>query len=339
VLAPGAAATGYLFTETRSSLAGSVYEDLDGDGVRDEGEPGIAGGRGRPDGPGGPRTTVTGADGGYAFTGLLAGEYALTAAQPAGYADGRDAAGTGGGAAGNDAITAIALDGGEAATGYAFGETRGASLSGRVVDETGAGVPGATVTVTGTDGAGAPLPPRPVTTGTDGTWVVTDLPPGTYTVTETQPAGYGDGPDTAGTAGGSVGNDVVSGIVLGSGTSGADYVFAEVRGSVAGVVYRDLDGDGVRDEGEPGVPGVPVALDGPGGPRSTTTGADGGYVFAGLLGGDYTLTETQPAGLLDGTDAPGSAGGTATEPTRSPSPCRPAPPPSATCSASSTGPR
>lgn len=54
------------------------------------------------------------------------------------------------------------------------------------------------------------------------------LPSGTYAVSEpTQPAGYADGLEHAGSAGGTAGNDTITGIVLGQGVAATDYRFTE----------------------------------------------------------------------------------------------------------------
>jgi hypothetical protein len=52
--------------------------------------------------------------------------------------------------------------------------------------------------------------------------------------------------------------------------------------SVSGFVFRDLDNDGVRDAGEPGVPGVRVHRSTGNGTPTTTTNADGSYTLASL---------------------------------------------------------
>ena len=64
-------------------------------------------------------------------------------------------------------------------------------------------------------------------------------------------------------------------------------------------VWHDVDKDGVQDPGEPGIEGITVTLrDGSGVVvATTTTDADGLYVFRALLPGQYTATVTVPAGL------------------------------------------
>ncbi len=89
-------------------------------------------------------------------------------------------------------------------------------------------------------------------------------------------------------------------------------VFDPIR--LSGFVYEDLDNDGVRAMGEPPIAGVTVTLTGTddlGNPvlRTTMTAIDGSYSFTDLRVGTYVITETQPAGYLDGVDSVGSQGG------------------------------
>src|SRR5205807_1395286 len=121
--------------------------------------------------------------------------------QPGGFLDGRDTQGTpGNGTAGNDAFAAITLAAGVNGANNNFGELLPASLSGFVYDDNNnnglfepgldeAGIPGVTVTLTGTDDLGA-ISPATATTGGTGLYAFGGLRPGTYTLTETQPGGF-----------------------------------------------------------------------------------------------------------------------------------------------------
>ena len=77
-----------------------------------------------------------------------------------------------------------------------------------------------------------------------------------------------------------------------------------MAGSIAGTVFDDVDGDGLRGVGEAGLAGVAVYLDLnrndqlDGGETSASTGVDGGYRFAGLPAGSYLVAQVAPAGAL-----------------------------------------
>ncbi len=298
------------FVETYSSLAGTVYEDLDDSGTLNGLEPGITGvdmtltGTDAA-GSSVSLSTTTDANGDYSFGGLLSGTYVVTETHPTAYLDGTDAAGTAGGTPTNpgDAISAIALSAGTAATDYDFGEYPAASIAGTVVDDSGRPIEGVMLTLR--DGANAVV--GTTTTDANGDYSFGGLAPDTYTVIESQPAGYGDGSDTAGSVGGSTAtNDTIAGIVLAAGVVATGYDFEETTGSLAGSVLDEY--------GAP-IEGVQVALTGTDGLGNavslvTTTLADGSYLFDHVVGGTYTVTETQPLGFGDGPDSAGSAGGT-----------------------------
>jgi cyclophilin family peptidyl-prolyl cis-trans isomerase/uncharacterized surface anchored protein len=347
-----ATSSGFNFGETTGSsggtggIAGFVYTDADNDGVKDTAETGVVGvtitltGTDDQSQPV-SRTTTTTADGSFSFTGLRAGTYALAETQPTGVTDGVETAGTAGGVTTtNDSITGIELEDGDIATGYLFGEAAGSSggtgsIAGSVfadadddgVRDTGeTGIPGVTITLTGTDDQSQPVS-MTATTGTDGSYSFTGLRAGTYAIAETQPAtGFTDGDETAGTAGGTTTtNDSITGITLAAGATATGYLFAEVptstggTGSLAGSVFADADNDGVRDTGETGINGVTITLTGTDDQsqpvsRTTTTGTDGSYSFTGLRAGTYAIAQTQPTGFTDGTETAGTAGGTLTAP-------------------------
>lgn len=209
-------------------------------------------------------TVTTDAQGNYLFRDLDAGTY--TVCQPMQPPSSLNSVTTAGtietigastgtpGSAGNPTedssqITAIVLSANGANTDEVsgspennFSEVEPASLSGHVyVDGNDDGVfdadespiAGVEIRLTG------PVS-RTTTTGADGRWEFTDLPPGDYTVTELPPPGWLDGQDTAGTIddvveGNASANDVISAITLAPGDAGVDYDFGELPpGMLAG---------------------------------------------------------------------------------------------------------
>ena len=87
------------------------------------------------------------------------------------------------------------------------------------------GIEGVTVTLTGTDDFGNPVE-LTVLTDANGNYSFENLNSGTYTVTQTQPAGFDDGNDN-GAPGSTVGNDQISNITLGTGEAVAGNTFGE----------------------------------------------------------------------------------------------------------------
>ncbi len=330
----------YSLIISQSSLAGTVYRDLNNNGAINGGETGITGVTvtltGTNDIGGAVNVSVvTDASGNYSFANIRPSNgagYTITETQPAGFLDGLNTLGTAGGVAGNpppgDAITGVVIGTNVAATGYLFGELPPSSLSGTVyrdLNNNGAinggetGIVGVTVTLTGTNDLGAAINTS-VLTDASGNYSFANLRPGTYTLTETQPAGFFDGRETVGTqASGTVVNtadsQTISNITLASNTTGSGNLFGELPpSSLAGSVYSDYGGDGVFDAFEIGIPGATVTLTGTddrGNAVSTiaTTPANGAYSFTNLRPGTYTLTETQPAGYADGIDTQGTPGG------------------------------
>jgi uncharacterized repeat protein (TIGR01451 family) len=332
VLAAGGQGSAYDFGELTGGIAGSAYVDADNDGVRDASENGIAGVTIHltgtdVDGNGVDRMVVTGADGNYVFGGLTragAGGYAVTETQPAGYLDGKAVPGMVDGApcaacdtATINRIGTIGFDPGKTFAGFDFPELSPGSIAGSVYDDvdgngamgTDEAIAAVTLTLTGTDDEGQAVS-QTTTTAADGSYRFETLRPGTYTVTETQPAGLADIGSRAGNLGGSTATNAISSIVLTSGAAGTGYDFLEQGGLLAGSVFYDKNANGQRDAGEPGLSGVTVTLSGDAS-RTTTTDADGRYRFVGLLGGNYAVSETQPVLYKDGGVHVGAVGGTA----------------------------
>ena len=142
-------------------------------------------------------------------------------------------------AAGPDTVSGILLTSGagQDATGYDFAEIHPGSLAGKVwVDFNGdgkidfgeKGLSGVKIALSGTDDLGNAVTAT-MTTDTDGAYAFKNLRPGTYTLIETQPAGYAQGKDLLGTLGGDAGvQDVFSKVfVPGCDGDGIDYNFGE----------------------------------------------------------------------------------------------------------------
>jgi uncharacterized repeat protein (TIGR01451 family) len=111
-------------------------------------------------------------------------------------------------------------------SGYVYADTSPGGLNNGIKDPGEPGIPNVTVTLTGANDVG----PVSVVTATDanGFYHFDSLRPGTYTITETPPAGYIDGKDTIGTQGGLTGHDVFYGIALAQGVQGANNNFGEL---------------------------------------------------------------------------------------------------------------
>lgn len=72
-------------------------------------------------------------------------------------------------------------------------------------------------------------------------------------------------------------------------------------GSIGNFVWNDLDQDGIQDVGELGIAGVAVTLSGCGISLTTTTDANGSYLFSNLPPCIYTVTFGTPSGYISST--------------------------------------
>jgi hypothetical protein len=231
------------------ALSGTVFDDLDNDGVMDSGDLGIGGvALDLYDQATGTvvATTITQADGAYLFPDVPVGIYSLVQAQPAGYLDGKESAGTFGGIVDNsqdcNTISGVqALIGGTIGSGYNFAEIQPSRIQGLVwedfnddgeVNYSEKAIEGVEVHLTGIDDRGQAVD-LIMTTDSQGIFEFTDLRPGIYALAEVQPAGFLDGQDSLGTVNGLLSgsaavNDQFSGIALpGPGSDGVNYNFGE----------------------------------------------------------------------------------------------------------------
>ena len=327
-LLAGDVGTEYNFADSNTAITGFVYVDANNDGVKDSGEAGIQGvtlaltGNDSNDNPVN-QTTPTDTNGAYSFTGMLASDsdgYTVTETHPTAWGDGKDTTGNAGGStATNDVISGIMITTSTRAENYNFGEL-GASLAGVVYNDLNndgqktdaePGIPDTTVTLTGTDQNSNPVN-LTTTTGEDGSYIFENLslPDATgYTITETQPPKTTDGIDTAGSLGGTAGNDVVSGIQFpAAGAKGVEYNFGEtstVGARISGRVWFDTDHDRTDNENT-GQSDWVVEIIKRNDPldnnnhieiATTKTNPDGTYVFEGVIPGiGYEIRFRHPTG-------------------------------------------
>ncbi len=266
-------------------------------------------------------STTTDAQGNYRFDSLQPGlVYSVRETQPTGYFHGGQRKGSGGGNDSvDDLITAIPIGPGEHLINYDFRETPPVSIQGRVfvdingnwdIDASGekalGGVKIDLLNQTGTVVA-------TTTTASDGTYKFEGLRPGVYTVRETQPDGYFQGGQRAGSGGGNDSVvDMLSAIDIPAGKDLVNYDFREIPpAEISGYVFADNDQNNSRGTSDLPIGNVTISLVNEAGVvvQTTVTDGSGFYKFTGLRPGTYTLRETQPAGYLQGSQRAGSGGG------------------------------
>ncbi len=268
------------------SIGDFVWADVDGDGVQDPGEAGIPNVTVDLDGPGGPQSAVTDGAGMYLFDGLVSGDYTVTVdttTAPAGWTATTP----------TTVPHSLGVDQDFLDADFGFvppaplgsiGDFVWLDLDGDGVQDPGEpGIAGVTVNLDGPGGA------QTAVTDVTGFYLFAGLAAGDYTATvdvTTVPAGHA--PSTA--------TSVSHTLAPDEDFLDADFGFLPL-GSIGDFVWLDLDGDGVQDPGEPGIAGVTVNLNGPGGPQSATTNADGLYLFTGLAAGEHAVEVVGPAGF------------------------------------------
>lgn len=311
------------FADQAVSVGDRVFFDVDGDGVHDAGEPGVAGvtltltnADGTPvtnlDGQ--PvTTTTTNANGYYSFDNLPAGQYKVVMTTPSGFTPTTPL---------SDTSSTLIL--GEEDLTLDFGVTKPSVSVGNLVwsdsdrdgiqDAGEPGISGVTLTITKADGAPAiDIFGNTVTTTTtdaNGAYLFPNLSTGQYTVTVTAPAGLA--PTVAGTGTSSTDSSTgsaTSAVLSSNGASDLtlDFGFVTPSVSVGNLVWFDANNDGVQDPGEPGMAGVMLTLtksDGTavtdifGNPvTTTTTDASGNYLFDNLPVGRYKVSVSSPVGF------------------------------------------
>lgn len=294
-LAPTARAAG-------GEVSGCAYVDANENLVHDESEQLITGvpvRLERLDGGAWTEAARTETDlyGKYAFTGLSAGEYrvicTLSGQELYAVSVGTSMASEAGAVVG-DAVT---LEEGKSVSGGDVGLAPSARLALTVFQDSNGdgkrgdydrGVPGIEVTLLEGE-----TPLDSTSTDSDGKAALYARA-GRYTVRVTLPAGYG-------ISDGSVQSRTVDlDVSFATGEEEALTLAVAPVGALGGRVFEDMDNDGIMGDGDPGVAGVTVRIEGnrTGTVREITTDETGEYLFDFLPDDMYTISATLPEGML-----------------------------------------
>ncbi|MFP4031040.1 MAG: SdrD B-like domain-containing protein, partial [Desulfococcaceae bacterium] len=299
------------YRQQNARIGDFVWNDLNGDGIQDDGEPGISGvtvyldlnGNGLRDGD--EPAAVTDADGGYLIGGLPAGTYTArvdSTAVPEGFALSSE----------SDALERTLIPG-ETRLDADFGYRRiDGGIGDRiwndrngdgVQDADEPGIPGVTAALVdpgpdGELGTDDDVLLATTTTDADGRYLFPDLPAGTYAVLVT------DDDNVLENFNLTTGNAPFGPAELAAGENrlDADFGYRRADGALGDRVWIDANRNGVPDPGEPGIPNVLVRLLDETGAEIgiASTDIDGRYRFDGLPEGEYSVeiaADTVPPGL------------------------------------------
>ena len=269
-VAGGGSATANFGDQQQGTVSGTVFNDLNGNGAQDAGEPGISGVVITRDGV---ITTTTSGSGSYSFSDVAAGSHTLVETDPAGFVSTTPNSRT------------VSVPAGGSAT-ASFGDQQQGTVSGTVFSDLNgngtqdageSGIGGVTVTLDGT---------TTTTTSGGGSYSFSGVAAGSHTVVETDPAGFVSTTPNSRTVS-----------VPANGAASANFGDQQ-QGTISGTVFNDLNGNGTQDEGESGIGGVAITRDGV---ITTTTSGGGAYSFSGVAAGSHTVVETDPAGFVSTT--------------------------------------
>jgi hypothetical protein len=272
-------------------ISGKKFHDLNGNGVKDSLEVGLAGWTINLSGDS-TASVVTDSLGNYVFGNLKAGNFVVAEVLKTGWVRTFPP---------SPGVYSIALSKNQVVTGKDFGNSRYGSIGGEkffdmngdgVKDASEPGLAGWTINAAGPVNSSA-------VTDDAGNYVFQNLTPGTYTLTETLLPGWAQTLPVSG-------RYFVT-IFSGDNVTGLDFGNRQTvgRGNIFGLVFDDRNGNGAKDPNEPGLSGWRVQLSGPGG-IATLTDANGNYAFSNIAAGTYDVTVFLPSGWVQ-TLPPGGA--------------------------------
>ena len=265
------------------SICGTKFNDLNGNGRRDKDEPGI------PEwkimiGGTADLTTYTDRDGNYCFYNLKPGEYKIGEEVRTGWQQILPA---------TPGTYTLSLPAGQNLTGLDFGNRlipqTGSICGSKFNDLNGNGrrdegepvLSGWTILLNGSA-------EMQVITNENGEYCFNDLKPGTYKIGEESRTGWLQMKPADGSYN----------VVLAAGQNLIDQDFGNMLdtkpASICGIKFNDLNGNGLQDSNEPGLPNWTINLTGSA-TMSVMTDRKGNYCFTGLNPGTYTVSEVNQA--------------------------------------------
>jgi uncharacterized delta-60 repeat protein len=289
------------------SISGTIYNDANANGRRDSGEAGVAGITVYDDPnnnvklDAGELTTVTDANGAYTLAGLSSGSYKIRQTLQSGWTQTTPA---------NNYGWTITLAANQQLAGKDFGTKQsgvippptGGSIAGVVYNDANgnakrdAGELGvAAMTVYNDANNNSTLDAGEKTTVTDanGTYLLSGLAAGSYKIREILQSGWSQTTPA---------KNYGWTITLSANENGVTPPPPPTGGSIAGVVFNDLDGDRVKDSNEVGVGNITIYNDAnnnsklDAGELTTTTDSGGAYSLANLSAGSYKIREILQSG-------------------------------------------
>ena len=307
------------FCATDVSIGDKVWYDANANGVQDAGEAGIAGVTVKLLNSAGVaiNTTTTDANGNYLFDKLPAGDYKIQVVTPTGYVittkdasvatdatdsdiDANGITGVYSLASGNSNLT---VDAGFYKPMASIGDKVWVDCNKNGIQDAGeTGYCGATVKLLDVNGTVVAT----TTTDANGNYKFSSLVPGDYSVQVVAPTGYGFTAKDQGSNDAvdsdvdvTTGKTVATTLVAGENDMTWDAgIFCKPSASIGDRVWEDMNYNGIQDAGEAGIKGVTVKLlNGAGAVvATTTTDANGSYLFGNLDAGSYKVQVVTPTG-------------------------------------------
>jgi protocatechuate 3,4-dioxygenase beta subunit len=278
-----------VFTFT-TTITGDVFNDLNGNGVQEAGEPGLQGWTVQllDSSSNVVASTLTDANGNYTIANIGAGTYTVQEVPQPGYVQTTPAL---------PGTYNFTTSGGDDILGLNFGNSQPGGFTGTAyVDTNGngtrdAGEPALANWKVDLINSGGTVVATAIT-GSNGHYTFKNVAPGAYTIAEEVHAGW---VVTQPGAPGTYTLNTVSGTTVGSLDFGD---FKTI--SAQGTIFNDVNGNGTQDTGEPGLQGWIVGLrNASGGVVATqTTDSNGHYVFTGIGPGAYSVGQAVQDGWV-----------------------------------------